>query len=76
MNLLMYAYPKGLDTPAIGWKLPLYIACETVAGADVIRWLALGFPPTIYRKDDNGETPLQLCENLMRGRRQKRVVKM
>jgi hypothetical protein len=73
---IIHAYPKGLNTPSKGGKLPLHIACETAAGDDVIHCIARGLPSAVNRRDDNGNTPLQLCEKSMKGRRQKKILKM
>jgi hypothetical protein len=76
IKLIIHAYPKGLDIPAYGGKFPLHIACETGACDDVINCIARGLPSAINRRDNNGNTPLQLCEKSMKGRQQKRITKM
>jgi len=59
---LIRAHPEsaGIGTPGTG-KLPIHIACETGAYHAIVSCLVLASPESLYHKDNDGNTPLQLC---------------
>ena len=59
---LIRAHPEsaGIGTPGAG-KLPIHIACETGAYHEIVSCLVIASPESLYLKDHDGNTPLQLC---------------
>ena len=59
MKKLVKAFPQGLRMAATGGKLPLHVACETLASSEVIAFLHNAYSDALYVIDDSGNTPLQ-----------------
>lgn len=63
---LVKACPQAVRMAANGGKLPLHIACETLAHSSVITFLHSMYSEALYAIDESGNTPLQeamFCES-------------
>ena len=58
---LIRAYPESVDIGTGADKLPIHIACETGAYHAIVSCLVIASPKSLYHKDNDGNTPLQLC---------------
>lgn len=59
VKILVRTYPQGVRMAANGGKIPLHIACETLARSTIITFLHNMYSEAQYAIDESGHTPRQ-----------------